>query len=683
MGSANVARPKKDKYGDNETTKMQCQKWAVYDVDRWEARNTRFKDHQDLWLLTKPSTSELAADIPSDLTILNDPKVIVRKTSALIARHPNVIEVPAAPGVEPDVAQRIENFLYSWDQSVNQRWMGGLHAPYRYDQAFYMLLRGWLCERTLLDPDGEDDLRYDPSALWDHQIFDPANIYPHTSGNAVDRVTHVYWASAGDLKNDPFFEDYARDSLRVGKHDEVADGTSIQVRALYWRDASDDQGGKGHSPSWWHAVIGGAVSPNTGYSPIQDSEFIKPPVELGYNPWTITIAKGAAYRQTPWDTAEGYLSEIGTGILDEGYDAYKQISRMATKLATLLSNESNPPISVYLQNNTPKQIRMAPGSRNFFLLKEKMEAHRIGPGAGDFKLLWDILMQRVDRASLPSSFYAEYNGQSGFSAATLMAAGKDILFPFVEGINRADEMKYKKVLEIYRDHGPSRKLPVRMPPDGMGRVLSATINASDIKKQGTYVLIDRDDMTPQELAQKVNIGLAAVREKAISLQTFRREWMKIKNPDKENLLVLAEQVYLNEQVISQLVPIALADTGQEKLRQVWEMVQNPLPPNTPGGQVQMPPGAVPGQRQINPANPPGPPALPPGLPSSAMPPIMGGNLLTNSQVSAGNPAGADLNSILAMLTGGAVGGAGGGGLPPVPGSTSPIQQAPPPGRLVF
>lgn len=666
-----MARRKRNSpIGDTDRTISELQKWVAHDVNRWERRNDRFKRDQELWLLTRPG--DLSAEVSQDITILNDPKILVRKVSALIARHPNVIEVPAAPGIEPDIAQRIENFLYQWDQAINQRWMMGLHAPYRYDQAFHMILRGWLAERTMLYPDGVDDLDSDPSAIWDHQVFDAANIYPHMSGNRIDRVTHVYHATAGELKLDPFYEDYAREALRVGDVDEVDDRTTVQVRAIYWIDRSDDSGGNGPKPSWWHAVIGGNVNPNTGYSRIDDSSYIKKPDELGYNPWTITIAKGAAYRQTPWDDAESYVDEIGTGILDEGHESYKYVNRMVTKLASLLSLESNPPVSVYLINNVPKQVSMRPGSRNYLLAKEKLEAHRVGPGIADFRLLWEIHQQRLDRAGLPAPFYAEFGqGQSGFSAATLMAAGKDILFPFVEAINQADARKYRNVLEIYRDHGPSKRLPVRMPPDGMGRVLSATINASDIKKQGVYVLIDRDDMTPQELAQKVNLGLACVREKAISLSTFRREWLKVKNPDKENLQVLAELVYLNEQVTQQLVPIALADTGQEKLRQVWEMVQNPLPPNMPGGQM----------RTINPANPPGPQPQPQGIPSQGAPPITGGNLLTNNQVQAANPMGAEMNALLALLTGGAVGGGGPGGFPPIPGTTSPVQPALPPGRL--
>jgi hypothetical protein len=513
------------------------------------------------------------------------------------------------------------------------------------------VLRGWLCERTMLYPDGEDDMQSDPAAIWDHRVFDAATIYPFSGGDRVTRVTHQYLSSIGDLEAEPMYKEWAKKLIDDG----MSEQTSVTVTATYWQDMADG----GRKPSWWHAVTGTASSDKTG-------EWIKEPTEIGYNPWTIALAKGAAYRQTPWDE-QGYLEEMGTGILEEAGPNFKYLSRMATKLNELLSLESNPPVTVYMANNQPKKIEFTPGSRNFLLAREKLEAHRIGPNAGDYKLLWDIVQQRADRATLPGAFFSEFGGESGFSAVTLMAAGKDILYPFVECVNIVDAMKYRKALEIYRDHGPSKKLRVKMLPDGMGRVLSAELSAKDIEEQGVYVEITREDMTPQELATRVNLALAMVRDKVISLKTARKDWIKIRNPDAENLQVLAELVYLNEEVTKALTGTALSATGSEHLKKVWELVQNPLPAmaGTP------PVGALPA----------GMPPQPPGLPTQTLPPIAGGNLLTNTQASLGTPGAAGLNPILALLQGGGVtGGAGAGGLPPVPGTGSPVPLLPPPGR---
>ena len=79
-----------------------------------------------------------------------------------------------------------------------------------------------------------------------------------------------------------------------------------------------------------------------------------------------------------------------------------------------------------------------------------------------------------------------------------MAAGKDVLFPFVEAINQADALKYRKVLELYRDYGPSKKLRSYVEKDGCEELLGAEVSAKEIKHQGTFVKISREDMTPQE-----------------------------------------------------------------------------------------------------------------------------------------------------------------------------------------
>jgi hypothetical protein len=658
--------------------------WITSDISRWADRNTRFQRDQDCYRLTQPA--ELQAKIQTDITILNDPRVLVRKVARLIARHPNIIEVPAAPGTDGVVAQNIENLLYIIDQGINQAWMLGGHHPYRYEQAFYVVLRGWLAERTMIRADyDEDEFAVDPSVLFDHQVFDPANVYPYWANNRLVRVTHAYTATARDLRDDPMF------SKSLGELEDPDDNTLIQVKAVYWRDSAD--GG------YWHAVTLGSGHLMRGLTN-NDTTWVKKPTELGYMPWNITLAQGSPYDQTPWDEID-YLAEKGEGILSDTVENHKQMNRMVTKLTELLSLESNPPVTVKTTNGDIRLISFEPGARNFLAAKDSIEAHRIGPAMGDYQLLWDILQQRAARGGLPAAFFAEYGGESGFSAATILAAGKDVLFPFSEGVNQADALKYRHMLRLYRDFGPSKPLPSRTQRDGMGRVLSADVSEDDIRRQGTYVEITREEMTPQELAQRVNLGIALAREKLLSLETARKDWIKVRNPKGENLKILAEQTYLSEDVIKALIPVALTSTGQEQLRKVWEMVQNPVPPEPqqlPPGMPQMPPpGQMPQQGppqpmppqmpQPMPQGPPqGPPqaAAPPMLPAAALPPNMqNGNLAQNVQVGAMDPAAAMMNQLMAAGGGaGVLGGAGSGGLPPVPGTGQPVAPTPPPGALL-
>lgn len=645
---------KKEKFQDLEKIQAELMSWSRRDIDRWERRNQRFKRDQELYQLTKPA--DITAYNRHDITILNDPKVLVKKLARLIGRHPNVIETPPSPNVDPIIAQKIENFAYLIDQGINQSWMLGLNNPYRYDQAFYTCLRGWPTARTLirdLDDEELEDVRIDPSVLFDHQLFDPVHVYPFAAGGRVRRVTHYYTTTAGELRHDPLYADF----LNADRDEDIEDGSIIHVTAVYWE--SDG--------TWYHGVLGGR-----GPSKSSDSMWIKEPVELGYNPWTIVLANGSSYRQTSWDDIT-YLSEIGTGALEDNADMYTYLNRMATRLSELLSLESNPPITAYVQNGQVKTLRFLPGSRNWLTPRDKLEVHKFGPQLGDFQLLWDLLNQRAARAGLPPAFFAEYSGESGFSASVLLAAGKDILFPFVEAINQADALKYRKFLELYRDFGPNKPLPTRLTPDGMGRALSAEITYEEIKQQGTYIQVTREDMAPQELAARVNTGLQMVRDKAISLETFRKDYAKVRNPAAENLKVLAEQVYLSEDVIRALIPLALTDSGQEQLRRVWEMTQNPMPPPgmegampagaqqnglPPGAAPALPPGGLPGPMGAMPGVPPIPPGLsgpiPGAAPQQQLPP--------------------DLAAIMAMMAGGVPGMPG---QPPALPAPGPIPFIPP------
>jgi hypothetical protein len=212
-----------------------------------------------------------------------------------------------------------------------------------------------------------------------------------------------------------------------------------------------------------------------------------------------------------------------------------------------------------------------------------------------------------------------------------------MLFPFAEAVNQHDAAVYRKVLELYRDFGPGQPLPVRPLP---GATLPSTVQeltAQDIAMQGTYVDVSRVDMTPTEQAQKINLALAMVREGVMSRETARgQDWVGLKNPGRE-------QQRIDDEIVQQTMRDA-------QLAQI----------------AQPPP------------QPPGPAPLPPGLPAEALPPAFGtGNPLENATIT--NPLEQDLNAVLAQITGGALGGAGGGGLPPVPGTTAPVAGFPPPG----
>jgi hypothetical protein len=604
-------------------------RWAAQDRNSWETRNARFSRDQDTFSLHAPDRSSWTPQ-DSDVMIMNDPRVLVKKMARLLARHPGIIEVPARSAELTDVAQRMETFLRNWRAAVEARWIEGLNNPLNFDEAFFLCLRGWLTVRTMLRDEAEPDMD-DAAGLYDHRLFDPATVYPRVAGGQITRVTHWYRTTMGDVKGDPFL----REQIEKNKdYDDVEERTPADVKALYWRDVD---GG------WWHAVLLGSDS------------FLKEPTEIGYLPWTIVLANGASYRATPWDESQ-FIDQVGTGVLDDTVENTRYLNKTVTKLSTLLSLEANPPVTLYSDGRV-RRIGLRPGERNFLLQKDRLEAHRIGPNAGDYELLWNILMQRQERGTMPAPFFAEGEGLANTSA--LLSAGRDLLFPYAAALNAMDRAVYTKVLTLYRDFGPGKPLPVRLPAGAQlgvmgGQVAPVTeLSAQEIAAQGVHLEITRVDMTPTELSQKVNLSLAMVKEGLISRETARgQDWIGLANPGREQ-----------------------ARIQNEMLESV--LFEQQLQRATGGAGVGGPPATGP--------VPPGPAAplgLPPaeGMPAEVLPPtLQSGNLLTNLPVP---PEQAAINAVLAQITGGAMGGAGAGGIPPVPGTTAPVPPMfPPPNRL--
>jgi len=642
----------------------ELQGWVRQDMDRWDQRNQRFWKEQDLYKLTTPTS--IPVRNRNNVVTLNDPKALVNKVVRILARHHNIIDVDPAPGVDPNISQKIENTLYMIDRAINQRWVMALHNPYRWDQAFSATLRGWICERTMVDPTGTARLRDDPSALWNHQVVDPACVYPYVAGGDVRRVTHSYQTTVGDLCHDPLLTPFIDPDWHEQDYRSLC-----HVTAVYWQAAD---GG------WYHAILGG-VGPGSGLAG-NGGLWIKQPMELGYNPWTIVLCGGAFYRETPWDDTE-FIEDVGTGILDAICQNQSYMDRMVTRLNELLAQESNPALTVYTNSGRSKPVDMSAGARNWFAADDKVEVHRIGPKLDDFEMLFKIFSERQARGGISDAFFADnlMQGQNGLAAATALAAARDVLFPFAEGVNTADALKYRKFLELYRDFGPGMALPSKLTQgngmaQGLGQfsqmiaqqmggqqpgqspfapAMAAGLDVWELMQQGCYVNITREDMTPQEIAARINLATLMVDKNIISRETARKDYVKLRNPSAENVRIISEMVYQDPRLIQLLIPLTLSDTGQNQLRMMYEFMQNMVPPGMGSGQPGQPPAP-------NPNEPPS--GMDHGqLPTQVTPPAMMGDPLTNVRVGQMDP----MQAMMQLMTqGNAVGGMGQGGIPPTP-----------------
>ena len=131
----------------------------------------------------------------------------------------------------------VKNFVAGW---FVMRDGVQIVAQFR-ERVVHALARATLIsERTMLrDHDGRLEDDQDPLSLFQHQVFDPVNVYPYAAADEVRRVTHYYQTTAAEIADDPFY------SVLRDTWGEVPDNTSVNVYAFYWKDAG----------SWWHAGV--------------------------------------------------------------------------------------------------------------------------------------------------------------------------------------------------------------------------------------------------------------------------------------------------------------------------------------------------------------------------------------------------------------------------------------------
>ncbi len=144
---------------------------------------------------------------------------------------------------------------------------------------------------------------------------------------------------------------------------------------------------------------------------------------------------------------------------------------------------------------------------------------------------------------------------------------------------------------------------------------------------------------------RANIAMALVREKLISLETARSDYLELDNPSRENERVISDLVYMNEELINNVLIEKVLEGSDPWLYSAWlehkqeEAMKPPEggPPGMPPGGA--PPGMPPGMEGMLPPSPS--PGMEQGLPPETLPPNMQGmDLLLQSMGGAAGGMGA-------------------------------------------
>ncbi len=548
-------------------TPDQITKWAAADKTFWDARNKLLYDLQKMYELrsgAEPAEGQLSVTV-------NDGRVIVDKLAAMLS-NPHRIEV-AAPAGRPDltpVAQKVEDFLIFWRNEINLMNQMGMHGPLEWEEGQSAALRGYIASRLTLDPSS-------PDFPYRYEVLDIMNLYPRPVGAKIIRVTHQYKARPWEI-----VEDFP-EAASIFTPEELDSETVKDVIAYY-----DDT---------YHAVVVGG-------------QFVKEPTphEYGFNPIQITPCAGAFYNQTPQDDTE-YLKMKGQGILARNYQAILDKQDTLSMLKTILGQQADPATTVFTdEDGKAAALEFNMGSRNVLAAKDKVELHRIGAGLQELMAASSLFQDAINKGSfMPAMFGDPVNMSSGFMSYLSIGSARDVATPYVRGMESHYTLLYRRVLQLFARFAPPISFYGIDQTTGQA-VSGLTLTPEEVSEVGFHVNVKFRSVSPQDKVQLAQTGSLLARDRVLSLETVRKEWVDVDNPYLENLRVLSELLYMNPQIVQALGLVSAKLFNNPILNEVLATM------NTPQGSA--------------------PPAAPPGANPEVLPPELG--------VNAGAPPNTDL-----------------------------------------
>lgn len=556
--------------------------WAKLDQAYWDDRNKLMREWQGMYEMTQgrdPNEGEATVT-------LNDGRVIVDKLTAMLS-NPHRKEV-AAPADKPglaEAAQRVENFLDFWRDEVAMAHSMGLHGPLEWDESQSLALRGYIAGRIMLDPEN-------PGFPWKYDLLDIMNLYPRFAGRRLIRVTHQYKAKPYEIMAD--FPD-----AKLDYDPESEEDTDMEVIGYY-----DDT---------YHAVM-------------VKGEFVKKPTphEYGFNPILIVAAGGAFYGPTPEDDKD-FRKMRGQSILAKNVAPILDKQDVVSMIKTILGQQADPPVTVFTDTDgNAVALDLGMAGRNVLAQTDKVEVHRIGAGLNELMGGAGVFQDEINRGGfMPTLFGDSESTKSGFHDFVASGSAKDVATPYVRALETYYKLLYRRVLQLYAKFGP--QAISFYGTDQTGQVVSGlSITPEEVSKVGFNVNVKFRHVSAQDKVSLAQTGAVLARDRILSMETIRRDWVDVDNPYLENLRVLSELIYMNPQILQALSTTAAQLFNHPILNQVLAQQQAQAAQAAQAGQVPgQPPGQVPGA----------PPANPIGTQSQAVPPELGMN--------AGAPPGTD------------------------------------------
>lgn len=626
--------------GKSKPTISDGKSWAQADIKTWLRRDDRFELEQNEFYLkqrVRPQDNE-------EVVTPNDPAFLTEKAARLLARLEETVEIIPRDPSNNERAQKIENLVRTLRRQWVRQWGRGLHGPLDYEEAKYLIQRGWLVSRITKNTNekSKEPILY--------SVWDPANVYPYEVGGELVRVTHRYKASISTLLGDDALPE-SEDAFSL-----IDDNSKhVDVYSQYVK----------HNGIYYHMVWTSGVSGTRVGISDSSGEWLKKPTEIGYMPWVIDWAIGTPWRATQFDDTD-YIEHIGESFWTNMSGMYKQQSKMMSMLATIIATMANPPTALFQENGgkiQASEISMKPGSRMVFD-KGNIEQFRLGAGLQDIVAYWQMLQDRQNKSSFAAVSFGEQTGiESGYMGESLKAGNADVMFPYTECMRFHRVKCYEKALDIMAQHWVG-SVEVYAQQNVNRPAQMQTVNYTDIIEEDPYIQVGFKTQSLQERMQLANMAAALRRDNLIDLQTARgKDFLNLDDPYLIEQRVQADLIKTDPAMIKAMIPLALAFTGMRLEKELYGVLHGSeiaqmLMAGLQGASSQQQPQN--GQPPM-PGAPGGIPPGPPGMDGAAVPPVVAGGQIAGSPPM--RPEEQQMLQIVRMMMG-AQGGMGQGGIPP-------------------
>lgn len=525
----------------------------------WQARNDRIVLDDDYYNLKRPEggsveglkTDEQAAQ-NAEIVISPLPRLVVDKLVAMLAGADWPIEVPARTADGTAQAQKIENLLIWFTQTLSRQVGRGGGESLKRKVAMSGVLTGWMTALMLPDPENK---RFP----WRVELEDPCVVFPTFGRDGVDFVTRQLTMEVSEARNN-----YPEAEEMLDNYD---DDTLVNVVGYY-------------DKTYRYILIEGQGIHE------DDSQMVLRPVRHHCQtlegdalcPWIIHLPNGRGFRgvrRMMNGSGGGQVNDtasVGVGALYAMRDSYDLLNKIASQLATNVARDANPAIIQFLQpNQEPTEITTEPGGRSYMVFqRNSFEVIKTTPSPGDLQPLIQMVTDWLQKATLPSVFWGDGSGGlSGFAVGLLTNAAKDVLLAYADGMVQFLNMLYERclvtLLTAYDMGVPPVTITRRI---DQGRLVGGTqILPQDIMSVGTEVDVQFQDLTPADRASAVQTEMAATTARLHSRETAMRE-IGVQDTELEKARIDLDAMMADPVIAAQMADLRMQNPGIS----VWDQL---------------------------------------------------------------------------------------------------------------